>query len=105
MKIRTNIKKSGVGNGETVAKKGGTSAKARNPKEISGKGGSYASKKTATTPGGPIEINKGKARRSAVLEASYNHKKPNVKVVNDPSGTSHHPDMGPIFKTLRAKNK
>jgi hypothetical protein len=96
--------KPGYGDGKTTKHSIKNTHSKRNPKETSGKGGSYASKKTATTPGGPIEVNKGKAPRSSVRPTSYNNTKaPVVKAKSDPTGTSHHPNVPNLFKKIRDK--
>lgn len=100
--------KAGYGNGQVHGTGPKTKAKGRNPQETSGKGGSYHSKKSAATPGKPLEVHKNKARRVAPVESGYNNVKSAgttkvVRVTSDPSGTSHHPKMGNIFANLNKK--
>lgn len=97
--------KAGYGDGATHKKGPSVSASSRNPKEFSGKGGSYAIKKTATKPAEPIEVNKGKAPRTTLRESTYNQGRKPVNGKVDPNGTTNHPPIKNLFKNIRAGQK
>lgn len=92
-KIKTNIKKSGYGDGETVASRAKKSAN----NQINGLTGSKKSKPTLT--GAKKFGEKGGGMRSTTFQP----KSTSVKAKSDPTGTSHHPDLPNIFKNIRSK--
>lgn len=90
-KIKTNIKKSGYGDGETVASRAKKSANNQT-------NGLTGSKKSKPTLLGAVKHGK----KGGEVNKSF-QKPEKVKAKTDPTGTSHHPDLPNIFKNIRSK--